>query len=61
MRYTGTRRGREAAKITGDYVGGTGKYAGLTGSFETARTPVRATMDGTSHSVTKGSFTYRLP
>lgn len=61
LRYTGTCRVGAAAKITGSYVGGTGKYAGLTGTWENTRTQARPTMEGTTHSISKGSFTYKLP
>jgi hypothetical protein len=42
-------------------VGGTGKYAGLTGTAESTRTSLRATMPGTSHSIVKTTYTYKLP
>jgi hypothetical protein len=60
-RFTGAGRAGAAAKIKGSYVGGTGKYTGLTGTYEGTRTSMRPTMEGTSHSVNKGSFTYKLP
>lgn len=61
LRYTGAGRAGVAAKIKGSYVGGTGKYTGLTGTFANERTNMRPTMEGTSYSVSKGSFTYKLP
>jgi hypothetical protein len=60
-RYTGTGRVGAATKLKGSYVGGTGKYTGLTGTWEGERTIFRPTMEGTSHSIFKGSFSYTLP
>jgi len=44
-----------------NYVGGTGKYAGIQGTTESTRTPLRATMDGTGASISKLTYSYKLP
>jgi hypothetical protein len=61
FRYTGAGRLGAAAKIKGTYVGGTGKYARLTGTYEGTRTTIRPTAQDATHSISKGSFTYKLP
>ena len=59
-RFTASGSGAQA-KLTGSYVGGTGKYEGITGHFESVRTGLRPTMEGTTHSITKNTYAYRLP
>lgn len=61
LRYAGAGRAGVPAKLKFTYTGGTGKYAGLTGGGETTRTPLRPTMEGTTYSHTKGTYTYKLP
>ncbi len=61
FRYTGAGRAGATAKVKGSFIGGTGKYTGLTGTYEGTRTQLRPTMQGTTHSVSKGSFAYKLP
>ena len=59
-RFMGSGSGAEA-KLTGSYVGGTGKYEGITGHYESVRTALRPTVTGTTHSIAKITYTYRLP
>ncbi len=61
VRYSGSGRLGAVTKTKNTYVGGTGKYTGLTGTGDSTRTALRPTMPGTSYSVSKGTFTYKLP
>ena len=48
-------------KGTGTITGGTGKAAGLKGSYEGTRTVVRSALEGVGQSYTKGTIKYILP
>lgn len=62
VRYSGgSGRLGAVAKGKSIYVGGTGKYTGLTGTLEWTRTALRPTMPGTTHTVMKATFAYKLP
>lgn len=43
------------------FAGGTGKYSGLTGGFDVTRIPLRPVAEGTTYTITKVKYTYRLP
>ena len=49
------------AKGTFTITGGTGKAAGIQGSYETNRTTVRTALEGVGQVYTKGSIKYILP
>ena len=49
------------AKGTWTFTGGTGKAAGIKGSFEMTRRTVRSTLEGVGISYTKGTVRYTLP
>jgi len=49
------------AKGTWTFTGGTGKAAGIQGSFEMNRRTVRSTLEGVGISYTKGTIRYTLP
>ncbi len=59
--YAATGRLGVAGKVVFTYTGGTGKYAGITGTGEQTRTPLRAAAPGTIFSVSKGTYKYKLP
>ena len=59
--YRAAGRRGEAAKGTGTYVGGTGKYVGITGTTEFTRMQLRPNAPETSASISKTTFSYRLP
>ena len=62
VRYSaGSGRLGAVAKGKSTLAGGTGKYTGLTGTYEWTRTALRPTMPGTTHAVMKATFTYKLP
>ncbi|MGO9139745.1 MAG: hypothetical protein ACLP9S_07245 [Syntrophales bacterium] len=48
------------AKGTVTITGGTGKAAGIKGSFEITRTAVRSTLEGVSQTYSKGKIKYTL-
>lgn len=61
-KYTASGRIGAPAKGTLTFVGGTGKYAGIDGTAEWTRTPLRpVAADGTFHSVIKHTYKYKLP
>ena len=45
----------------GNFVGGTGKYSGIQGSTDATRSSLRSTMDGTGASISKVTYSYKLP
>jgi len=49
------------AKGTWTFTGGTGKAAGIKGSFEITRRTVRSTLEGVGIAYTKGTIRYTLP
>ena len=61
MRTVGGGRLLEAAKGTFTFVGGTGKYTGLSGSGEVYWSPVPAAAEGTYQGITKLKGHYKLP
>ena len=60
-RHTGTGRRGERAVVKSELIGGTGKYAGITGTIDNARSALRPTSPGAVHTVADGTFTYKLP
>jgi hypothetical protein len=61
IQYTAAGRLGASGKVNGTYVGGTGKYAGISGSSESTRTPLRPVEAGMIHSVSKTTYKYKLP
>jgi hypothetical protein len=53
--------GVSSAKGTFTFTGGTGKAAGIQGSFEMNRRTVRSTLEGVGIAYTKGTIRYSLP
>jgi len=53
--------GTGIAKGTVTLTGGTGKSAGIQGSFESTRYSPRSAVEGVGQSYNKGNFRYRLP
>lgn len=49
------------AKGTATFTGGTGKAAGIQGSFDVNRTMVRTALEGVGQAYTKGEIKYTLP
>jgi hypothetical protein len=60
-RHTGTGRRGERAVVKSELIGGTGKYAGIAGTIENARSALRPTSQSAAHTVAEGTVTYRLP
>ncbi|MGA2332545.1 MAG: hypothetical protein ABSG75_12370 [Syntrophales bacterium] len=53
--------GMGSAKGTGTITGGTGKAAGIQGSFEMTRTVVRSSVEGIGQNYVKSTTKYTLP
>ncbi len=49
------------AKVTFTFTGGTGKCAGIQGSFEGTRYSLKSALEGTGQSYNKGNIKYKLP
>jgi hypothetical protein len=61
--FTGTTAGKAGGlgKGTATLIGGTGKCAGIQGSYEFTRNPLRPAMEGIGQSYTKAKIQYKLP
>ncbi len=61
--FTVTMAGKlgDIGKGTVTLIGGTGKCAGIQGSYEITRNPLRPAMEGIIQSYTKGKIQYKLP
>ena len=61
MSYEGTGKMGAGAKGTMTIVGGTGKFEGMTGSGEWARTYLKGPAKGVGANFTKSTYNYKLP
>ena len=59
--YEGTGKFGEGVKGSMTIVGGTGKCANITGSFEWARTNLKGPAKGISASISKYSYNWKIP
>ena len=61
MSYEGTGKFGEGVKGPMKIVGGTGKCANITGSFEWARTSLKGPAKGITSSISKYSYNWKIP